>query len=149
MPTSLQNVVVPLSGGVDDERILDLLGHLADRETSRVTLVYVVEVLQSMTLDAELPTEVSAGEAILSRAERLAAGDKSSRPRFARVTTEILQARTAGAAIVDEAVERHADAIVLAATIRKIHGRITLGDTVEYVLKHAPCEVILIREPLS
>ena len=149
MPTSLSNVVVPLSGGIDDERILDLLGHLADRESSRVTLVYVVEVLQSISLDADLPLEVSAGEAILGRAERLASGGRPNRPRFARVSTEILQARAAGAAIVDEAVERHADAIVLAATVRKVHGRMTLGHTVEYVLKHAPCEVILVREPLS
>jgi len=148
MPTKLLNVVVPLSGGTDDERVIDLLGHLADGSDSRITLIYVVEVMQSMSLDAELPTEVSRGEAILSRAERLAAGDRPNRPRFSRVATEILQARAAGAAIVDEAIDRHADAIVLAAVVRKVHGRMTLGDTVDYVLRHAPCEVILVREPL-
>jgi nucleotide-binding universal stress UspA family protein len=59
--------------------------------------------------------------------------------------TELLQARSAGAAIVDEAIERASDAIVMAARIRKRHGKPTVGDTVNYVLKNAPCEVIVVR----
>ena len=59
--------------------------------------------------------------------------------------TELLQARSAGAAIVDEAIDRNADMILLASTLRRKYGRVTTGETIAYVLKNAPCEVILVR----
>ena len=58
---------------------------------------------------------------------------------------ELLQARTAGAAIVDEAVEQQVDAIVMATENRLERGKISVGESVPYVLRHAPCEVIVIR----
>ncbi len=69
-------------------------------------------------------------------------------PHVGHVYTELLQARSAGSAIVDEATDKGADAIILGATLRRQYGRLTIGDTVDYVLKHAPCEVILIRQAL-
>lgn len=102
-----------------------------------------------MSLDAELPQEVSHGEGVLAEAERYAQGQVAKNVRLQTVTTEILQARAAGAAIVDEAIERHANAIAMSAALRIVHGRATIGDTSDYVLKNAPCEVILVREPLD
>jgi nucleotide-binding universal stress UspA family protein len=57
----------------------------------------------------------------------------------------LLQARAVGPAIVDEAIERDADAIVMTAAIQRRHGRPTLSDTVVHVLLNAPCEVVVIR----
>jgi hypothetical protein len=34
----------------------------------------------------------------------------------------------------------------LSATLRRKHGRTTIGETVDYVLKNAPCEVMVIRQ---
>jgi nucleotide-binding universal stress UspA family protein len=34
---------------------------------------------------------------------------------------------------------------VMAAVNRTVHGKITMGDTIGYILKNAPCEVILVR----
>ena len=141
-----KSIVVPVTGTPGDERVLDLAGEMVDKGAATVTLVYVVEVMQSMPLDAELPAEIDRGEAVLDAAERTARrflGNKSD-----QVVTELLQARSAGAAIVDEAIERDADAIVMAACNRKVCGKTTLGDTVEYVLKNAPCEVVVLRQGL-
>jgi nucleotide-binding universal stress UspA family protein len=33
--------------------------------------------------------------------------------------------------------------------VRRRHGRPTLGDTIGYVLMNAPCEVVVVREPLT
>jgi nucleotide-binding universal stress UspA family protein len=66
-------------------------------------------------------------------------------PKRVQIQTELLQARSIGAAIVDEAIERSADAILLTAAIRRQHGRPTIGETVNYVLLNAPCEVIAVR----
>ena len=55
-------VVLPVSGGSTDQRLLDSVARLCHRRKADVTLVYVVEVEQSMPLDAELP-ERAAGVA--------------------------------------------------------------------------------------
>jgi hypothetical protein len=33
----------------------------------------------------------------------------------------------------------------MAAMNRTIHGKVTMGDTIGYILKNAPCEVIVVR----
>jgi nucleotide-binding universal stress UspA family protein len=96
-----------------------------------------------MPLDAELPGEIDEGERALQAAERTAARTLPS--RSTQILTELLQARAAGPAIIDEAIERDADAIVMTAAIHRKHGRPTLGETTDHVLLHAPCEVVVIR----
>lgn len=139
-------VVVPVSGGSVDNRLLESLRKMCFRRAYEITLVYVVEVEQSMPLDAELPDEVNRGEAVLRAAAEIARADLD--PQNGQVYTELLQARSAGAAIVDEATDKNADVIMIGATLRRQFGRLTLGETVDFVLKHAPCEVILIRQAL-
>lgn len=146
MESRYQRVVVPVTGSPADADVLALVGHLADRRPVVVTLVFVVEVLQSMPLDAELPTEIEQGERSLRDAEGIA--KKMFAARGSEVYTELLQARSAGAAVVDEAIERKADAIVMTASVRRRHGRPTLGDTIGYVLMNAPCEVLVARQAL-
>jgi nucleotide-binding universal stress UspA family protein len=138
--------VLPVSGGAIDQRLLESLARICSRRKAEVTLVYVVEVEQSMPLDAELPEEVSSGEAVLRHAADALRRDLDS--PTAHVYTELLQARSAGAAIVDEATDKNADIIMLGATLRRQYGFLTVGDTVDYVLKYAPCEVIVIRQAL-
>ncbi len=139
-------IVLPVSGGATDERLLESVARLCHRRKADVTLVYVVEVEQSMPLDAELPDEVSNGEAVLRLASDTLRRESDS--PAVHVFSELLQARSAGAAIVDEATDKNADIIMLGATLRRQYGYLTIGDTVDYVLKHAPCEVIVIRQAL-
>lgn len=143
MSTSYQRLLVPVDGSPGDEHVMSLVAELVHQHQVSITLIYVVEVQQSMPLDAELPTEIDRGEAILHRAETFT----RTRPhhKLTSVSTDLLQARSAGAAIVDEAIERGSDAIVMAAMNRTIHGKVTMGDTIGYILKNAPCEVIVVR----
>jgi len=143
MHGAFQRLVVPVFGSETDERVLDVLPVLLCKDGGTVTFLFVVEVPQSMPLDAELPAEIDEGERALRNAERLARRAMPS--RSTHVVTELLQARAAGPAIVDEAIERAADAIVMTASIQRKHGRPTLGEATEHVLLHAPCEVLVIR----
>lgn len=120
---------------------------LAAKRGADVTLVYVVEVKQSLPLDADMPEAVAVGESALVRAEEYSRNKAEF--RLQRVTPELLQARSAGPAIVDEAIERDVDVIVMASSNRQEFGRITVGDTVPYILKNAPCEVLLERAGLE
>lgn len=139
-------IIVPITDVEADDRLLQVVERIALRKQVAITIVYVVEVAQSMPLDAELPMEISHGEHVLREAQEHIASHVPGKQ--CSINTELLQARSAGAAIVDEAIDRDAGAIILSAHIQRKHGHMTLGDTVDYVLKRAHCEVLLIREKM-
>jgi nucleotide-binding universal stress UspA family protein len=136
-------LVVPIAGSEMDERVLVMLPNLLSGEGGMITFLFVVEVPQAMPLDAELPTDIDTGERALRHAENTARHVLPS--RNTTIVTELLQARAVGPAIVDEAIERDAEAIVMTAAIHRRHGRPTLGETTEHVLLNATCEVVVIR----
>jgi nucleotide-binding universal stress UspA family protein len=136
-------LVVPVAGSEMDDRVLIMLPDLLSSEGGTITFLFVVEVPQSMPLDAELPTDIDTGEQALRHAENVIRRALPS--RNTNIVTELLQARAVGAAIVDEAIERDADAIVMSAAVHRRHGRPTLSETAVHVLLNAPCEVVVIR----
>jgi nucleotide-binding universal stress UspA family protein len=61
-----------------------------------------------------------------------------------RAVTRVVRARRAGPAIVEEAERRNAELIVIGAPRRPGRRRTAIfGPTVDYVLKAAPCRVLL------
>lgn len=143
MPMHYHRIIIPVSGGPQDDRAIDLAGELAQRHPTNITIVYVVEVQQAMPLDAELPEAVARGEDILARAHELT---RQRLPTSADlISTDLLQARSAGAAIVDEAIEYNADLILMATSIVIRYGKQVTGEASAYVIRNAPCDVILIR----
>lgn len=138
-------LLVPYVQSAASERGLETALRIAASEkNSRVIAVYVVEVDRRLPLEAELPQESAQGERCLAEAEQAARRFKVS------CEGDILQARDAGHAIVDEAVQERVDAIVLGVPRS---GRealaLDLGKTSEYILRHAPCEVILVRDRVT
>ena len=139
-----RRILVPVHGGALDQHAINLAASVCDRKGgTNLTLVYVVEVPQRLALDAELPCEIEDGETVLQDARKYAESLKDAKWR--KVSTELLQARVASSAIVDESIERGSDAIVLAAANRRRRGSLTQGETVPFVLDNAPCNVLLIR----
>ena len=65
------------------------------------------------------------------------------------IETDLLQAREAGPAIIDEAVEQDIDLILMGVTYGTRFGQFSLGNVVPYVLKNAPCRVILYHQPIT
>lgn len=139
-------IIVPVTDIGSDTRLLEMACKVAVRQRTDITLVYVVEVAQSMPLDAELPAEVAMGELALKQAREFI--NRQILDKRSTVVTELLQARSAGAAIVDEAVDRGAELIMLGAKLQRRYGQLTIGETVDYVLRNAPCEVIVVRQKI-
>lgn len=138
-----RRVIVPVSGSVDDERAIDLAAAVCLGSEATLILVYVVEIPQRYALDVELPEQIERGSAILEQAANYA--QRIARGKWKRVLTELLQARVAAAAIVDEAIERAADVIIMATHSRWTLGVLTQGETLPYILDNAPCDVVVIR----
>src|SRR5258708_39202775 len=136
----LTNILVPLAGTAIDP---DLSAHaiaLGRAHKAKITAVHVIEVKWNMPLDAVLDAELERGEEILAHAERVA--EKLG----ANLETEVLQAREAAAAIVDTAVEKGSELILLGMPFRKRLGRVYVGRTVEDVYVKAPCAVLAYRQ---
>jgi nucleotide-binding universal stress UspA family protein len=143
-PTRENLVLVPVNGTIVDERAVDVALLLARRYHAEVTAIHIVEVPQRLPLDAEMLAEVDRGELVLQAAERWASQYGWN------LNVELLQARAAGPAIVDEAIGRRARLIVLGTQLYRRAGEWTVGrSTVPYVMKNAPCEVVVCRHPLD
>jgi nucleotide-binding universal stress UspA family protein len=140
MAASGNLILVPINGSIVDERALDIAILMARRYHSTVTAIHVVEVPQQLPLEAEMGAEVERGDQILRAATEIAA------QYGYELEVELLQARSAGPAIVDEALGRGARLIVMGAIVRRRGGEVTPGrTTIPYVLKNAPCEVVICR----
>jgi len=136
-------ILVAVSGHQVDEETVRLACRMAKRSNGHLYAVHIIEVNRSLPLGAVLEHEVERGEAILDEVEQLAAEDGLE------VETELVQARDTGPAIVGEAEEWGADLIVMGLPYKRRFGEFNLGKTVPYVLKNAPCRVLLFRERLD
>lgn len=139
--TALKSLLVPVNGSEASVMAVEFACNLAKRNRGKVHVVHVIEVRRALPLDADLVSEAQRGEEILAQAEMAA-----KRQDF-EVDGDLLQARDAGHAIVDEAAERQADAIVLGVPFRRPFGEFELGKVPSHVLKTARCEVIILRMP--
>jgi len=138
----IKKVLVPTDGS-GDEALIKLACSLAKGFKAKVYVVYIIEVERNLPLDSPVNSREEKAERILTRDVDIAeeAGYE--------VETDLLQARDAGPSIVAEAVEREVDLIIMSTSYEKPRGVVDIGRAVQYVLKEAPCQVLLYREPVS
>lgn len=135
--------VLALDGGSTDRLVVRVGCELAKPQKAELFAVHVLEVDWTHDLSDVIPGSAERASAVLDVAEAIA--ERARVP----LKTQLLQARDVGAALVDEAVEREADLLVLGLPYRKrFGGDFAIGRTVPYVLKNAPCAVWVAREPM-
>ena len=134
-------ILVPVIGSQADEEVIKLACRVAKKDKGEIYAVYIITMKRDLPLDAQIEPEIQKAEDILNHIETVADGQNY------KIDTDLLQAREAGAAIVDEAVEREVDLILMGIGYKRRFGEFSLGDVVPYVLKNAPCRVILYRQP--
>jgi APA family basic amino acid/polyamine antiporter len=135
-----RNVLVPVVDRHESEAAVDLACRLATERGASIVALTVLEVPLELPMDAELP------EGVERRANDLldevrAIGDAYG----VNVVGRLARARRPGPAIVAEATSRHSEIIVLGSPrrdARRRQGKI-FGQTVDYVLKNAPCRVLV------
>jgi len=137
-----KKVLVPISGTKADEEAIRLSCRLAKKAGGKIYVTYVIQVDRSLPLDAEVKPEIDKAEQVLDQAEYIAEEQDYN------VETDLLQSREIGPAIVDEAIERGVDLITIGLSYEKKFGAFSMGDTIPYILKNAPCWVLICREPI-
>ena len=135
-----KKILVPVAGTEADEEAMKLACRLAKKDKGKIWAVSVVAVKRALPLDAEIDSEIRKAEDVLDRVEKVAEEEDYE------VETDVLQAREAGPAIIDEAVERGVSLILMGVKYKRRFGQFSVGSVVPYVLKNAPCPVILYQQ---
>ena len=130
-----RTILVPVVAGPESNEAIDLAARLAAERGATIAVLRVVVVPMELPIDAELPELEAEAERLLDEA-RLTASLYGL-----RTIDRLARSRHAGRAIVEEAERRQAEIIVLGAP-RGRHRQI-FGHTVDYVLKNAPCRVMI------
>ncbi len=134
-------ILVPMKIGQIGEEMLATAIKLAQERGSSVEALHVIRVPLDAPLDFAL--EQAEERAAESLEEARALGDENG----VDVVGETVRARSIGEAIVHEARRRDADLIVLGSAPRWRRQSRFFSPTVEYVLRRAPCEVLVVAFP--
>ncbi|HEX6585379.1 MAG TPA: universal stress protein [Solirubrobacterales bacterium] len=155
------SILVPVFGTRLDDDIVATAGRLADAEVEkgavppRLDVVYVAELPLTVPLDSPVPKQIQEqGARALERAREVADEYEN-----VEVSTNLIRARTMGSGIVREARDKGAEVIVMGGEPpTRVRGGAILGgiggarpdeigEVTEYVLKRAPCRVLLTAPP--
>ena len=144
LPTSTQfeRILVPMKLGDIGEEMIATAIALAKERDSAIEAITVVRVPRRFALEGDLPREVAARvDASLEEARALGSD------YGVEVRGDVVRARSIGHAIVDEAERRHADLIVLGSSPRWRRQSRFFSPTVDFVVRNAPCEVLVVAFP--
>lgn len=130
-------VIVALRDKQSLASLLDLASRMAKTMNASILAVHVVEVPVTLDLSAQSDELDSAGKVVLKEAQR------QVQKGFGVISTELIRARHAGQAIVDEAKQHGSDLLVLGYCHKNPISEVLLGSTAQYVMRHAPCRVIV------
>ena len=123
------------SPGPSGQEAIDLAARLAAERGATIVALRVVVVPLDLPIDAELPEEEE-------RADRLLDDARNQAELYGvRMIERLVRSRNAGRAIVEEAERRQSEIVVLGAP--RAERKQIFGPTADYVLKHAPCRVMV------
>jgi APA family basic amino acid/polyamine antiporter len=134
-------ILVPMKLGEIGEEMVATAVKLAQERGAAVVALNVIRVPLDQPLDAELADEEERAAASLAEATVLGAD------HGVKVEGRSVRARSIGEAIVQAAEETGADLIVLGSSPRWRRQSRFFSPTVDYVLRKAPAEVLVVAFP--
>jgi CIC family chloride channel protein len=140
--TEFQRILVPMKlGDIGEEMVATAIALAKERGTA-IDAITVVRVPRKFELEGELPADVAARvDASLEEARALGAD------HGVEVHGDVVRARSIGHAIVEEAARRRSDLVVLGSSPRWRRQSRFFSPTVDFVLRNAPCEVLVVAFP--
>jgi APA family basic amino acid/polyamine antiporter len=136
-----ERVLIPLKLGPIGDEVLATAIKLMEERPGTISVLHVLGVPLDRALDAPLPEAEELAEASLAEARELA-GEHGIELR-----TRVVRARALGEAIVEAAAEESADVVLMGSAPRWRRQSLFFSPTVDYVLRKAPCDVMVIAYP--
>jgi nucleotide-binding universal stress UspA family protein len=140
-PVAYRRILVPMKLGIIGEEMLATAIKLAAEHGAEVHALHVIRVPLEQELDAPMFDEDENAEASLAEAKLL------GQDFGVEVEGTTVRARAIGSAIVEHALDVEADVIVLGSAPRWRRQARFFSPTVDYVLRRAPCEVLIVAFP--
>jgi APA family basic amino acid/polyamine antiporter len=134
-------ILVPVKLGPIGEEMLATAIKLAEERGGTIHALHVIRVPLSLPLDAEVADQQDRATASLADARTLA------EEHGVAIEGDTVRARSIGEAIVEKAREIDADLIVMGSAPRWRRQSRFFSPTVDYVLRRAPCEVMVLAYP--
>lgn len=146
LPPELNKLVIALSGSPEDQRMLDWLRQLCLQPSVEVHLVrimqnqnhYQQDIRESMG-EAWEAFERQAQQQILDYETQLQAMNLNTE-------THLVQADHIGEALIDYSETHGCDLIITGDSDSGLLTRMFLGSTSRYVLRHATCSILIVRD---
>jgi nucleotide-binding universal stress UspA family protein len=144
VPAGVQyrRILVPMKLGDIGEEMVATAIALAKESGAEIEAITVVRVPRRFPLEGELPEDVAARVDASLEEARLLGEDHG-----VEVRTGVVRARSIGHAILEEARSRDADLVVLGSSARWRRQSRFFSPTVDFVLRRAPCEVLVVAFP--
>jgi len=140
---SFRRILVPMKLGLIGEEMVATAVKLAAEHGAKVEALHVVLVPLDQAIDAPMQDAEQRADASLEEAFLL--GEELG----VEVESVMVRARAIGRAIVDRAIDGGADLIVLGSSPRWRRQSRFFSPTVDFVLRQAPCEVLIVAFPQS
>ena len=134
-----RRILVPVARDDESELGVELAAELAPDGGATITAVVVIEVEPELPLDAHMVQEEADARRALEKAHAIAAD------RGVKLQERVIRARASGEAIVAEAEAAGAELVVVRSPTR--NSSQLFGKTVDYVLRHASCRVLVTTPP--
>ncbi|HEV7641065.1 MAG TPA: universal stress protein [Gaiellaceae bacterium] len=142
-PVTFRKILVPMKLGIIGEEMLATAIKLASDYGAEVQALHVIRVPLEQPLEGEMLELEERAEASIAEAKLLGADHGVA------VEGVTVRARAIGHAIVARAEEVGADLVVLGSAPRWRRQSRFFSPTVDYVLRRAPCEVLIVAFPQS
>jgi len=132
-------ILAPVVESPQSREALHLACRLAAERRSAIVAMRVIVVPVELSLDTDLPEQEELADKLLDEAHDI--GELYG----VRVIERVARARHAGREIIEEAARRNAEIIVMGAPRlpHRTRRSAIFGKTVDYVLKHADCRVMV------
>ncbi|NDD59400.1 MAG: amino acid transporter, partial [Chlamydiae bacterium] len=134
---TFEHLLVPIRG-CDHTETLQIACQMAKLYEADVTVIHVIEVPFSISINTPLYYKMKQAEISMKRAEAVA------RDIGVKLHLQVIRSRSTAKAIIDFAKEGHFDLIVIGSTAvedRSLLGG--LGSITEEIVKKSPCQVIV------
>jgi len=138
-----KRVLVPVIGdGHMDRERADIVGALADRFSSSITVFHVNELSASKIKRLEKPEK---GLMIEEGEKKISSFMKELSARGMHASEKIVSGSKVRDEIISEASHHKYDLIILGTTKRNILKKVVSGNPVEEILRDTPCDVMLLH----
>jgi basic amino acid/polyamine antiporter, APA family len=137
-----RTIVVPVVRSAESEEALVAAARLATEKRGTIVIVHVLVVPLELPLDASLPVQEAEANELLDQAQAFA------ETYGVRAVTRLIRGRSPGREVVDEAVRRDAELLVLGTTRRGTQaGGPVFGKISDFILRASPCRVLVTARP--